>query len=223
MDMREMSVDREPAMLVLLGSSGATSWMIDADRVTIGRDPSCVIVIDDRRVSRVHAEVRREGARYVLADNNSKNGTFLNGDRVTSPAAIQDGDTVQVALAAELLFVAPGATAPLVEASGPARLASLIVDREMREVRIGGKVLEPPLSAPQFRLLELLWANVGKVVSREVVVEAVWPGEQVNGISEEAIDAMVRRLRERLGGEGQQRIATLRGHGFRVEAAEGRR
>jgi DNA-binding response OmpR family regulator len=214
--MQSSQFDTEPAMLVLAGSEGSIRWVISEDRVTIGRDDTCQVVVDDRRVSRVHAEIRREGARYVLTDNDSKNGTFLNGDRLTGPAIVQDGDAIQVALAAELLFVAPGATAPLGAWGGEA--ASLIVDRETRQVRVGGKVLEPPLSAAQFRLLDLLWSNRGKVVSRDAVVEAVWAGEQVDGVSEEAVDAMVRRLRERLGTDGRHRITTLRGHGFRLDS-----
>jgi cytochrome P450 len=48
----------------------------------IGRDPECDIVIDDVRVSWQHAVLRLEGGRWVLADNGSTNGTYVQDRRV---------------------------------------------------------------------------------------------------------------------------------------------
>jgi DNA-binding response OmpR family regulator len=59
----------------------------------------------------------------------------------------------------------------------------------------------------------------GAVVSREEIVHAVWPDAHGEGVSEQAIDALVRRLRERLAevDPEHQYIITVRGHGFRFE------
>ncbi len=69
------------------------------------------------------------------------------------------------------------------------------------------------------RLLELLLDRRGEAVSRDGVVEAVWPEEAAQGISEQAIDALVRRLRERLAAldPDHNYIHTIRGHGFRLD------
>jgi transcriptional regulator of acetoin/glycerol metabolism len=48
----------------------------------IGRDPSCGAQLDGEGVSRVHAELRRDGDHFVLVDNHSTNGTFLGGQAI---------------------------------------------------------------------------------------------------------------------------------------------
>jgi pSer/pThr/pTyr-binding forkhead associated (FHA) protein len=59
----------------------------------VGRDPEADIVVPDACVSWQHAVLRREGDRWVLADNGSTNGTFVNEQRVTT-ARLADGDTI---------------------------------------------------------------------------------------------------------------------------------
>ncbi len=83
---------------------------------------------------------------------------------------------------------------------------------------VNGKLLEPTLSAQQYRLLELLSVTPGVVV-RDDIVRAVWPDAVEGGVSEQSIDALVRRLRERLAelDPEHQYIVTMRGHGFRFE------
>ena len=62
----------------------------------------------------------------------------------------------------------------------------------------------------------------GAVVSRDGVINAVWPETMGAGVTEQAIDALVRRLRERLAeiDPDHQYIVTIRGHGFRFENSE---
>ncbi|MCB0240653.1 MAG: winged helix-turn-helix transcriptional regulator, partial [Anaerolineae bacterium] len=69
---------------------------------------------------------------------------------------------------------------------------------ETRQVVVSGQVLDPPLSPAQYRLLALLKGAQGGVVSRDEIVRQVWPEAVEEGVSEQAIDALVRRLRERL-------------------------
>ena len=93
------------------------------------------------------------------------------------------------------------------------------LDREARRVYIHDTELDPPLSLPQYRLLELLYLHAGRVCTRETVVETVWPDVVGEGVSEQAIDALVRRLRDRLAelDPEHQYIVTMRGHGFRLD------
>jgi DNA-binding response OmpR family regulator len=85
-------------------------------------------------------------------------------------------------------------------------------------VWIGDRELQPPLSLAQYRLLELLADASGRVVSREEVVATVWPEAIEEGVSEQAIDALVRRLRDRLAelDPEHEYVMTVRGHGFRL-------
>jgi DNA-binding response OmpR family regulator len=57
------------------------------------------------------------------------------------------------------------------------------------------------------------------VCTRDHVVEAVWPEAISEGVSEQAIDALVRRLRDRIAeiDREHQYIVTVRGHGFRLD------
>jgi pSer/pThr/pTyr-binding forkhead associated (FHA) protein len=63
--------------------------------VTIGRSPDCDVVLRDGTVSKHHAEVRREGAGFLLVDLGSLNGTRVNG-RGVKEHRLADGDQVAV-------------------------------------------------------------------------------------------------------------------------------
>jgi len=208
----------ESAMLVLQrGAEAGRRWPLSRTRpLSIGRSEECDIALSDRQVSRFHARVIWNGDAYLLEDLGSKNGTHVNGQEVQSPVPLHDGDEVQIALRFKLAFVDAGATAPLTFDSDS---SGLRLDNETRQVWINGAIADPPLSLHQYRLLEALWKSGGGVVTREEIVEAVWPEASGQGVSEQAIDALVRRLRERLAefDEEFRYIVTVRGHGFRLE------
>jgi hypothetical protein len=205
-----------PILLVAEGRTPGQRVFMDQPELIIGRDEQCDLVIDDRQVSRHHARIRREGEQYALEDLDSKNGTFVNGQELDGPRYLQDGDEVQIALCCKLTFVDAEATAPVVLDEPETRLQ---MDLESRRVWVAGAELAPPLSPAQYRLLELLYGEPGRVYSRDEVVEAVWPEDDRAGISEQAIDALARRLRERLAeaNPSVQYVVTVRGHGFRLE------
>jgi DNA-binding winged helix-turn-helix (wHTH) protein len=206
------------------GNEAGRRWPLQRTRIVIGRDIDCDIVLPDRLVSRHHAHVvwdtmnGREG--YVVEDLRSKNGTFVNGQEVTERHLLEDGDEIQIALRFKLAFVDAGETAPLTF-DLPAGVERLRLEEDNRQVIVKEQVIDPPLSPAQFRLLALLMASQGSVVGREEVVRQVWPEALEEGVSEQAIDALVRRLRERLNeiDPSHQYIVTVRGHGFRFENA----
>ena len=213
-------LDREPALLVWQdGDLIKDQWVISQTPVTIGRAPECEVQLDVRWVSRRHAFIRMVGKQYVLEDAGSKNGVFVNGQRVTSPRTLEDGDRIQVAPGLELIFVDSEATAPL-----PGRaIPGFILDREERRLVVAGRELVPPLSTAQYDFLALLAEEPGRVYSRQEVVAAVWPDVEPEGVSDDAIDALVRRLRQRLAevDPGQEYIVTVRGYGFRLDVGKG--
>jgi DNA-binding response OmpR family regulator len=115
-----------------------------------------------------------------------------------------------------LTFVDYGSTAPL---PGDRPESGLALDLAARQVYVRSRLLAPPLSHAQFTLLALLAEEPGRVYSRDEVVTAVWPDDEAEGISDEAIDALVRRIRLRLRelAPGQDYIVTVRGYGFKLE------
>ena len=210
-----------PTLIMQEGQGTGRSWPVEKDRFIIGRGEDCDLVLMERQVSRHHAQIRRlhnaASLTYVLEDLGSRNGTYVNGREVAEPHVLQDGDEIQIALCARLSFVGAEATAPLVFERG--KRPGLYLDKERHAVLVAGHELSPPLSLAQYRLLELLYDRAGRVCSRDEIVEAVWPEAAEEGISDQAIDALVRRLRERVSetDPDQQYIVTVRGHGFRLD------
>jgi pSer/pThr/pTyr-binding forkhead associated (FHA) protein len=85
----------EGLFVVPTGPKAGARYALDADTVTVGRHPESDIFLDDITVSRRHAEVRRDGARYWVRDVGSLNGTYVNRRR-TEEAELSDGDEIQV-------------------------------------------------------------------------------------------------------------------------------
>jgi hypothetical protein len=189
------------------------SWPLDAEETTIGRWSDNDIVIADRWISRHHARIVRQGLRYTIEDLGSKNGTFVNGQRLTGPQELEDGDRIQVAPKYEFTFVDTEATAP-VRPMGP----RLRLDAAQRRVWVTGLEILPPLSPAQFAFLELLSREPDRVLNRDEIIAAVWPDSVALGVSDEAIDSLVRRLRKRLAevDPAHNYILAVRGHGFRL-------
>jgi len=214
---REEPAAETPYLIAQSGPLQGERWVLQRDRFLIGRGPECDIVVPDRQISRQHARITRTRDAVLVEDLGSKNGTHVNGVRIEAPTRLQDGDVVQVAFTLELVFVAHDATLPL-EGPGFGRVGRLRMDARSHQVWLGGAEISPPLSAPQYRLLEILYRQPSRVVPREEVVGHVWPDASGAGVSEQAIDALVRRLRDRLSelDPGHAYIMTVRGHGFRL-------
>lgn len=213
----------QPVFIVREGQLAGQRWVIDLtnkEEFFVGRGAECDIVLPERQVSRQHIRITQEGPSYILHDLGSKNGSHLNGKRLEGSAPLKDGDQIQIALCVTMLFVGTEATLPLSLDFPVVSSGSLRLNEELRTVEIHGRELDPPLSLAQFRLLKLLYDAAGAVCDREIIVETVWPGTEGIGVSEQAIDALVRRLRDRLMELDEYNyIVTVRGHGFRLDNA----
>lgn len=210
-------MDEQPVLIMREGELIGQRWVINKDEFIIGRGGDCDLTLPERQVSRQHVKIVRTNGRYILHDLGSKNGTHLNGEPFTGTIALQDGDEIQIALAVKLFFIGTGATMPLTF-DPPQPEKPLVIDESRRTVVIRGKDLSPPLSLAQFRLLKLLFDAKGAVCSRDEIVNVVWPGTEGMGVSEQAIDALVRRLRDRLLEIDEHNyVVTVRGHGFRLD------
>jgi DNA-binding winged helix-turn-helix (wHTH) protein len=217
--MPETTADR-PILIVRSDKMNDQQWTLLKDEVTIGRGEECDIVVPERQVSRQHARIYLEEDAYYIQDLDSRNGTWVNRQPLKGTRRLYDNDLIQIAMVVELVFIGSGATAPLpFEVPLSLTEGRLKLDREARRVFVKDIEIDPPLSPPQYRLLELLYLHSGRICTRDQVVEAVWPGTVSEGVSEQAIDALVRRLRDRIGeiDLDWNYILTVRGHGFRLE------
>ena len=217
--MTETGADR-PILLVHDGKDAEqTQVPIMKDDVILGRGEDCDIVLPERQISRHHIRIYRDEDAYYLEDLESRNGTWINGEQIKGTHRLYDNDRIELALAIKLTFLGTGATAPLPFEVPRSLGGKLRLDHEARRVFIGDQEIDPPLSPPQYRLLELLYNNVGHICTRDTVVETVWPDALGEGVSEQAIDALVRRLLDRIAeiDPGWQYIVPVRGHGFRLD------
>src|SRR5262249_5853010 len=89
------------ASLVRTQGSQEGKWIYSVDqRCVLGRHKECDIsdiFADNSNVSRFHALLERVGGCYYLEEKGSRNGTFLNGSRLTSRAPLQNGDQLGIA------------------------------------------------------------------------------------------------------------------------------
>jgi len=82
-------------LVVKRGPNAGSRFLLDADVTTVGRHPDSDIFLDDVTVSRRHADVVREGSGFVVRDQGSLNGTYVNRARVDQ-ATLAGGDEVQI-------------------------------------------------------------------------------------------------------------------------------
>ena len=102
LDREALLKDRPRAPKAMIEQRDASPVRLGPDPLLIGRDPQNDVVLDDRRVSRKHAEIRLRLGRYTLYDLQSTNGTYVNGRRVAEKV-LDDGDKISVG-GLELVF-----------------------------------------------------------------------------------------------------------------------
>ena len=96
----------------------------------------------------------------------------------------------------------------------------IIYNPNTKEVIKGPNVISDLLSPGEYRLLRFLIASQGRLIQRDEIVAAVWPGAKtVEGISDEAIDQLVYRLRKKTEDDpnNPKHIQTVKGQGFRFQ------
>jgi pSer/pThr/pTyr-binding forkhead associated (FHA) protein len=209
-------IEEHPILIAQTGPLKGQRFVLDRALV-IGREASCDVTIPDRQVSRFHARVTPEEGSVTLEDLGSKNGTHRNGESISGSVDLKDGDLVQIALIQSFMFLTSDSTLPLTEElTRPGRLR---LDTRSRGVWVNDQSIEPPLSSLQFHVLNILYENSGQVVERSKLVSEAWGDEEAVGVSDEALDALLRRLRERIASVDPTHnyIVTVRGHGVRLD------
>lgn len=211
-----MIQEKVPRLVVQGGEEKGREIPLADKSLTIGRLADNDIVIVDRLASRRHAVLERQQGQYAVRDQGSRNGTFVNGQRIAEPHVLRDGDEIRIGLEFQALYIDPEATGTLVT-DAIVRGRGLWVDLDRREVWVQGRKLAPAVSKAQFGLLALLHEHPGRVFTREEIIAVVWPEDASQGVSDETIDALIGRLRRRIGSvdPSHRYVVTVRGHGFK--------
>ncbi len=95
--------DLIPVLTVMTDDGRAVELVINKPQIYIGRAPDCDLILEKPNTSRFHAFIVYENfhsksgePRCILEDNESRNGTFLNGEKVTKPKGLHHGDRIIV-------------------------------------------------------------------------------------------------------------------------------
>lgn len=203
-------------------TSRVSAW--EQPVMTIGRDIANDVVIDHRLASRRHARLERDDAGCYLRDLDSTNGTFLNGQRISGLAPLRNNDEIWVADTV-IVFRDPEATMKgtpppvLLQRTIDHSSVELRVDSAAKEVYVLNQRIDPPLTAKEFQLLELLYNRRGEVISKDQIANHVWDYEVYDY---NAIDALIYRLRQRIEADPSNPhfVVTVRGFGYKLAIDE---
>jgi ribosomal protein L2 len=99
----QSSKGEKAMILIARGANKGSRFLITAEGATIGRSASSSIFLDDVTVSRTHATISKQGNSFLLKDEGSLNGTYINNISVTEHALVS-GDEFQIGKF-HLLFV----------------------------------------------------------------------------------------------------------------------
>jgi pSer/pThr/pTyr-binding forkhead associated (FHA) protein len=176
--------------------AGADLVQLDGDRLTVGRaDGNDIVLADDGQVSRVHAVFERLAGAWSVRDVSSRNGTFVNGNRVSGEARVSPGDEVRI-----------GRTRIVVRG-----------DRSQDSADVTEAQAPPPQLTPRERdvLIALFRPMTGaemftEPASTRQIAQELW-------VSEAAVKQHLLRLYEKfgVGGEGERRRTRLANEALR--------
>lgn len=204
-------------------------WLVERDGVRvgavhvlaatvtiIGRAEDAHITVASEHVSRYHAQIEWNGAAYMVEDRGSKNGTYVNGMRITAPHELRHGDVITVPHLT-LMFDAGGATITWSPERFDERALApgLHVDLDTTEVFVRGRPVV--VTAKEFLALALLYTKGGALVSKQELAAHVWP-EFGGAVADSNIDQIIFRLRRKLeeDPERPRHLVTMRGLGYRL-------
>jgi DNA-binding response OmpR family regulator len=170
-------------------------YLLEGRDCILGRSSGCDVVGDQMLVSRRHARIEPSGARYVLTDLGSANGTFVNGRRLSEPHLLASDDVIGL-----------GSTSPALRFEDPDETRQLrdplYYDERALQIYLGRE--QVPLTQPQLRLLLRLMQRPGGVCTREECAAAVWGAGYEPGADAGRLDQLTSTVRQALRRAYQQ-------------------
>ncbi len=147
-----------PAFLLLTGPSAGRRYDVLAE-ATIGRSPSCEIPLDDHLVSRKHALISVVDGQARIRDLRSRNGTLVNGERLSGEVVLKPGDQVRVG-SSTALFEPPPVT---LVADTPEKMGQVPIEEVLPHVGTAAAMYSAGIA--------LLGATSGALVLRRLADE----------------------------------------------------
>nr|WP_139088754.1 FHA domain-containing protein [Oscillochloris trichoides] len=211
--MPELEQVEEPVALLLALNDHVvrpSTFSLRGTVITIGRGSDCDVVVQRREVSRRHARIERVGIRYLLIDEQSANGTYINGRLISAPHTLDNDDLIGLGSGSSIIkFVDPQDTYV------PTR--GLRYDDQLMVFLLDGRALD--LTPGQSRLLLLLYRNTGRLCTRDECALQIWGQPYEAAQHAAALDMLVAGLRARIRqvDASVDPIKTRRGMGYVLE------
>jgi predicted component of type VI protein secretion system len=175
-------------LVMRAGPNPGKAYTLSKSEIVIGRDVSADVVINTAEVSRRHVRLYLDGGVYIVEDLGSTNGTFINGQRLTTPVPLRSGDIIMLGEAATLEYeatqydpnatmISPSGGTAVVSPPRPASVKPQTLTPPPRAQSYAGQVPAGPV-APQAQVgipypqpvpekrgnMSWLWAGIGCVV-----------------------------------------------------------
>ncbi|MGI9055946.1 MAG: FHA domain-containing protein, partial [Pyrinomonadaceae bacterium] len=149
----------------------------DQPVILIGREPNeCQVVFDNSRfsmVSRRHAEIRRTEGKWILTDLGSSYGTFIDGQKISAPQTLSEGNRLQFGLQGPVMRV--------VRLESFSGLPS--VNKEVSAIPVNNPVVQPPIKqnpVSQTEIPGLIFVNDGGRPAFNFTKTNIWLGRESN-------------------------------------------
>ena len=176
--------------------------MLDQDRITAGREPHNHVALgSDTKASRMHASFERYGTGWCLHDLGSRNGTFVNGQRIWRERVLHDGDEIRIGDARIVFHTGVGGGSPALTEAGAG-----ILRLTPREFDVLAALCSPILAGDMFTGP----ASTRDIAQTLVVTQAAVKQHLSNLYDKFGVDGTTDQRRTRLANEAMSRgVLTL--------------
>ena len=133
-------------------------FILDTPIIKIGRDSSADLKLQDPFISRLQAEIYKEHEKWFIRDIQSKNGTFLNGNRIDeNPIPLKQGDIISFSQKIEFLYqdqdIDSAETRSMIASLSP---YGIEIIEKSEDVIVDGIKINPRLGPQEYKFLSLL-------------------------------------------------------------------
>ena len=111
---------------VVQGGESGTQYPLAGERTVIGRHPNCNIVLQNGAVSRHHAQILEDHGQFALEDLRSRNGCFLNGEKIEGRVPLKDGDEIRMCEVVLAFLLHPSSSVPLEDRHAPIQIGETL-------------------------------------------------------------------------------------------------
>ena len=170
--------------LVLQNSNGNANitpiFSLQNDHTFVGRDTTADFCIKHPFISRKHAEIKKEGTIWTIRDCGSKNGTFVNGSRITEkPVPLNPNDSVAFSPSIEFVFLEAEMIETLLAIPSTGTYG-IKLDEKAEDVYVDGILVEPKFSHYEYLFIKKLTEEPDRIHSYDELIRYIYP-ETDNG------------------------------------------